>query len=207
MERLQDSFARFSAWLEENGERSGYQGPADEVVDEIHTYIESKDYEPGRDEWEHLIGLCDKALAMDPDCYTAFVVKGKYHFDRSEYDMMETNFIKALEVVDDPSNGYTGTWPSYMMVTLTDGMAANEGQIDQSILGRVMERQFEAYVRRDRRLLRDNPSFSVLKRLTKAFLDNGLEQDALREIDQYILRCPKDKRASKLRKKVEALAE
>jgi hypothetical protein len=121
--------------------------------------------------------------------------------------MMETNFIKALEVVDDPSNGYTGTWPSYMMVTLTDGMAANEGQIDQSILGRVMERQFEAYVRRDRRLLRDNPSFSVLKRLTKAFLDNGLEQDALREIDQYILRCPKDKRASKLRKKVEALAE
>jgi len=189
-------------WEADEPNRSGYRGPADEVVASIEEYLHKKDHNPTPEEWEHLLDLSQQAIEIDPRCHTAFVVIGTYHFERREYDLMEANFIKALDVVDDPDNMYTGNWPRWMMVTLYDGMSAQEGQVNDEIVERVVEKQFEAYLRYRRRLLQEEPSFNNLKPIVKVLSKNGMKDEAVKEIDQYLAHHPEDKKAARYKSKL-----
>jgi hypothetical protein len=144
-----------------------------------------------------------EAVKIDAGCHTAYVLRRVYHFEHRDYVKMEEFFVKALEVVEDPENSYTGQWPSWMMVTLIDGMVANEGKVDEGIIEKVSEKQFEAYLRRDRKRMDVNPEFKTLKQIAKALCKNGRPEEALGEIDRYLINHPYDKKAMRYREKIE----
>jgi hypothetical protein len=188
---------------EQEPERSGYSGPADDIVATIEESLHKADYDPDSSGWEHLRVLSEEALSLDPRCHSALVVLGVYHFERREYGMMEDRFIEALKVVENPFNGFTGPWPSWMFVTLIDGMTANEGSVDEGIVERVSERQFEAALRYHRNVLEADPRIRTLKPIVENLMKNGMGSEALAEIDAYLVKHPEDRMTLRYRKKVE----
>ena len=154
-----------------------YTGPAAGIIKDIEKRLTWLAKEKGRIEIE---AKSREALRVDPKCYPAYVILGYCEHERRNYDRMDAYFLKALDVADQPYNVYT--WEGVL-----------EGPLDHEIAVRYLQRFYEK-----------QPEFFVVKYLIwELWKKLGRKQEALSLLNDYLLKHPDDKKAFKLRRKIE----
>ncbi|MHA1962656.1 MAG: hypothetical protein ACW99U_20890 [Candidatus Thorarchaeota archaeon] len=164
-----------------------YSGKAKDVVRDIERLIENSPIRPSK--WEkhrrRLGDECQRAIKIDPNCYPAYFYLGIIeHMSGNNEGMLEC-FLKGLEVADEPYNWYT--WAeSITMLTETPNLNHS-----------MMIRYLTAFYKKD-------PRFSVLRHLVRDLWKKQNRRDeALFFLSDYLQKNPEDRRALRLRKKIE----
>ncbi len=161
------------------GDDEEYSGPATEIVTKLDKMTQDGDFTN-----KDLPRLCEQALVLDPKCFPAHVYLGYYEIDRKNHVKMFDHFLKALELSDRPYNVYTWDW---VVMALDDGLK------DYERLAVYLRRFYEKY-----------PKLIQLRYLVRILGGKlGRKNEALAAVDDYLLKNPNDKKALKLRKKVE----
>lgn len=165
-----------------------YSGKAQYIVKEIERLHESYPILPGKkyDERRRIIrDECLRALEVDPKCYPAYFHLGILEHMSGNNEGMLEYFLKGLDVADEPYNWYT--WAeSITMLTETPNL-------NHSMLIRYLKAFYKK-----------NPRFSILNSLVRDLWKKQNQRDeALAYLRDYLQKNPEDKRALKLRKKIE----
>ena len=90
-------------------------GSAEGIMDGVEKLFEDS----WKLDWEKIKSECERAIAVDPNCYGAYIYLGSYEQQMGNYEKMDEYFFKGLELSGSPLDGYT--WDS-VITTLHDGM-------------------------------------------------------------------------------------
>ena len=130
--------------------------------------------------------MAEKALTMNPSCYSAHVLLGYLDMDDSNLDGMQGHFLKALELAPDPYNEYTWDW---VVMCLDDGLK------DYKRLTGYLTRFYEK-----------KPEGFVAQYLAKTYIKLGQPQNAMSALQKHLTMFPEDKDTLKLKRKIESKA-
>jgi tetratricopeptide (TPR) repeat protein len=190
-----------------------YDGPAAHIVKEINSMIW------GNETWEKLYSLCSKALELDPDCYTAYIVLGTYAMDKGDLDLMMEMYLEALDHTDTPYNHMDttdGVWLTLdhlndheRFAQYTEKMYSVQPHFD--VLKALVFRYHKFLGDSDRALelidehARSFPENGVrVAKLTLKILKNPMKAESI--LMNYLVRFPDDKKAKRLLKKARKAA-